>query len=95
MTALQTKLKFTQVTPRTWSTLGSTGNIYTLNLLAGALSCDCLAGKHLRTCYHIDQLAKTFKTELNASLIAPQDPLEITEDFDDRLVLSTRRRFPP
>jgi hypothetical protein len=98
MTALQTKqkkLQFTQVTPRTWSTLGSTGHTYTLNLFGGSLSCDCLAGKHLKTCYHIDQLAKVFKTDFNEFLTVSQELLPMDEEYSDRLALTNRRRFPP
>jgi hypothetical protein len=95
LTNSQAKLKFTQVTPRTWSTVGSTGNVYTLNLFAGALSCDCLAGKHLRTCYHIDRLAQLFKADLNEALGAPQPTSAIDDENSVRFVVASKRCFPP
>jgi hypothetical protein len=58
-------LKFTQIDQRTWSTIGVSGNVYTLNMLASSLHCNCPAGKHRKNCYHTEQLAQFFKAELN------------------------------
>ncbi len=61
----KTSLKFTQIDPRTWSTTGVSGNVYTLNMLASSLHCNCPAGRHRKNCYHAEQLAQFFKAELN------------------------------
>ncbi|WP_019498763.1 hypothetical protein [Pseudanabaena sp. PCC 6802] len=61
-------LKFTQIDPRTWSTVGTQGNVYTLSLLSSSLHCNCPAGRHRKNCYHADRLAQLFKAELNDCL---------------------------
>ncbi len=61
----RTNLKFTQIDPRTWLTTSNSGSIYTLNMLASSLHCNCPAGKHRKNCYHAEQLTQFFKAELN------------------------------
>lgn len=61
----KSSLQFTQIDPRTWSTTSIGGNVYTLNMSASSLHCNCPAGKHRKSCYHVDQLAQFFKAELN------------------------------
>jgi hypothetical protein len=58
-------LQFTQIDSRTWSTTGNSGKVYTLNMLASSLHCNCPAGKHRKNCSHAEQLAQFFKAELN------------------------------
>jgi hypothetical protein len=64
-TNVKTHLKFTQIDPRTWSTVGTQGHVYTLRMLNSSLHCNCPAGQHHKNCCHADRLAQFFKAELN------------------------------
>jgi hypothetical protein len=67
-TQVKPNLKFTQIDPRTWSTVGTQGNVYTIRMLASSLHCNCPAGWHRKNCYHAERLAQLFKAELNECL---------------------------